>query len=130
MSSNKTSKRPAAQIKPAKKAAAVKAAAEAKRPQPVWLLQPALTAPVQLELPEAPERSNQAHPPRLMEKAEVLAITGVSYPSLWDWMRKGTFPRSRRVGGKSKWLSTEVEAWILALPIRRLKGDADIETAA
>ena len=38
-------------------------------------------------------------------------------------MRAGTFPRSRIAGGKSKWLSTEVDAWLAALPVRPLKGD-------
>jgi predicted DNA-binding transcriptional regulator AlpA len=61
---------------------------------------------------------------RLMPKREVLAIAGCSYPTLWEWMRAGKFPRSREVVGKSMWLSTEVEQWITQLPRRRLKGDA------
>jgi predicted DNA-binding transcriptional regulator AlpA len=36
----------------------------------------------------------------------------------------GKFPRSRIVGGKSMWLSSEVEAWLAGLPVRPLKGDA------
>jgi predicted DNA-binding transcriptional regulator AlpA len=71
----------------------------------------------------------RAHSPRappfgvLLSKREVLAVVGVTYPTLWAWMRAGTFPRSRVVGGKSKWLSTEIEAWMTDLPVRRLKGD-------
>jgi predicted DNA-binding transcriptional regulator AlpA len=38
-------------------------------------------------------------------------------------MRAGTFPRARVVGGRSMWLSTEVDAWLAALPVRPLKGD-------
>jgi predicted DNA-binding transcriptional regulator AlpA len=38
-------------------------------------------------------------------------------------MPAGKFPRSRIVGGKSMWVSTEIESWMAALPIRRLKGD-------
>jgi len=38
-------------------------------------------------------------------------------------MRAGTFPRSRIVGGRSMWRSDEIDAWMAALPIRRLKGD-------
>jgi predicted DNA-binding transcriptional regulator AlpA len=60
---------------------------------------------------------------RLLDKAEVCAITNVTFPTLWAWMRAGTFPRSRIVGGKSMWVSTEIESWMAALPIRRLKGD-------
>ena len=61
---------------------------------------------------------------RLLDKPEVLEITGVTFPTIWAWMRRGEFPRSRIVGGKSMWLSTEVEAWLAALPVRKLKGDA------
>ncbi len=123
------SKRPAAQVAPAKKAAELKAANQAKRPQPHWLQHPQLTTPVEIELP-SPERPHRSQgPSRLMNKAEVCGIVGASYPTVWQWMRQGRFPRCRIVGGRSMWLSTEVEAWISALPVRRLKGDVD-EAAA
>jgi uncharacterized protein (DUF3820 family) len=38
-------------------------------------------------------------------------------------IRAGKFPRARIVGGKSMWLSTEIDAWLAALPERPLKGD-------
>jgi predicted DNA-binding transcriptional regulator AlpA len=60
---------------------------------------------------------------RLLSKREVLAIVNVSYPTLWSWMRRGTFPRSRVAGGRSVWRSDEVEAWLAGLPVRKLKGD-------
>jgi predicted DNA-binding transcriptional regulator AlpA len=60
----------------------------------------------------------------LLSKRQVLVIANVSYPTVWLWMRQGTFPRSRVVGGKSMWLSTDIEAWLASLPIRKLKGDA------
>jgi predicted DNA-binding transcriptional regulator AlpA len=63
-------------------------------------------------------------PPRLLKKSEVLAIVGVTYPSLWAWMRAGNFPRSRIVGGRSMWRSDEIDAWLAGLPVRPLKGDA------
>jgi predicted DNA-binding transcriptional regulator AlpA len=119
-----TKKKPAPQVAIAKKAAAMKAAA-AK--QPFWLQQATLTAPAQIEtsFPEQLGAANRSQgPPRLMSKAEILDHTGVSFPTIWAWMRAGTFPRSRVVGGKSKWLSTEIEAWVAALPVRKLKGDA------
>ena len=61
---------------------------------------------------------------RLISKPEVLDRVGVTYPTLWGWMRAGKFPRSRELGGKAAWVEAEVEAWITALPVRRLKGDA------
>ena len=46
--------------------------------------------------------ANQSQgPPRLLDKAEILIITRASFPTVWKWMRAGTFPRSRVVGGKS-----------------------------
>src|SRR5262249_1321540 len=60
---------------------------------------------------------------RLLSKPEVLAIAGVTYPTVCAWRRNVTFPRSGVVGGRSMWLSTEVEAWLAELPIRPLKGD-------
>ena len=68
-------------------------------------------------------------PKRLLDKRDVLAITGLSYPTIWAWMRDGKFPRSRVVGGKSMWLSSEIETWLAALPVRQLKGDEPKETA-
>jgi predicted DNA-binding transcriptional regulator AlpA len=60
---------------------------------------------------------------RLLDKHDILEITRVSYPTIWARMRDGSFPRSRVLGGKSMWRSDEVEAWLAALPVRRLKGD-------
>jgi predicted DNA-binding transcriptional regulator AlpA len=62
-------------------------------------------------------------PPRLLSKHEVLDVAGCTYPTLWAWMRRGKFPRSRVVGGKSMWLSNEIDAWLEGLPVRPLKGD-------
>jgi predicted DNA-binding transcriptional regulator AlpA len=73
----------------------------------------------------APPRGLLSLPLRLLTKPEVLLVAGgVSYPTLWSWMRAGTFPRARVVGGKSMWRSDEVQAWLDALPVRPLKGDA------
>ena len=72
-----------------------------------------------------PARGPPSLPLRLLMKPEVLLIAGgVSYVTLWSWMRAGTFPRSRVVGGKSMWRSDEVQAWLDALPVRPLKGDS------
>ena len=62
---------------------------------------------------------------RLYDKHEVCAITGATYPTIWAWIRRGEFPPARIVGGKSKWRSTDIEAWMDALPIRKLKGDEE-----
>jgi predicted DNA-binding transcriptional regulator AlpA len=91
--------------------------------------------------PDHPKRRNRdrehvhgarAPPPlaeRLLSKYEVMTISGASFPTLWQWMRDGRFPRSRIVGGKSMWLSTEIDAWLAGLPVRPLKGDLPPEAA-
>jgi predicted DNA-binding transcriptional regulator AlpA len=82
----------------------------------------------------APDQQNQrrvhgarAPPVRLLDKRDVLAITNVTYVTLWSWMRDSKFPRGRIVGGKSMWLSTEIDEWLANLPRRPLKGDSDKE---
>ena len=131
------SKRPAAQVAFAKKAADAKAA-KGKTSQ----LAPDLIDGNEQELAEealaAANRPAREHdelslhaagaPParegaHLLPKRQVLAIINVSYPTLWSWMRQGKFPRARAVGGRSMWLSSEIEAWLAALPVRKLKGD-------
>jgi predicted DNA-binding transcriptional regulator AlpA len=131
----------AAQIAEAKKAAALKAKANAKRRKDEALRTAANIAHIAAAgLADRTEqhRHEQRHvhgaraPPavRLLSKAEVCAITGLSFPTLWKWMRQGAFPRSRVVGGHSKWLSTEVDAWLANLTVRPLKGDAPVEAVA
>jgi predicted DNA-binding transcriptional regulator AlpA len=60
---------------------------------------------------------------RLISKQEVLRRVGVTFPTLWAWMRAGKFPRSRELGGKAAWVEAEIEAWITGLPEREYKGD-------
>ena len=60
---------------------------------------------------------------RFISKRAVLDRVGASYPSIWQWMRDGKFPRSRELGGKAAWVESEIEAWIVNRPVRRLKGD-------
>lgn len=122
----KTVKRPpAAQVAFANKASAMKADSTYK----------VLEGEDEVALP--PHDRKRVHAPGkpwvqgvcLLDKAEVLAIANVSFPTIWAWMRAGTFPRSRIVGGKSMWLSTDIDAWLTALPLRPLKGDETTEAA-
>ena len=63
-------------------------------------------------------------PSGLLDKKQVINRVGVSFPTIWKWMRAGKFPRARTVGDlKSVWLENEVEAWMSALPLSRLSGD-------
>ena len=64
--------------------------------------------------------------PRLLTKAEVLELLGVTYTTVFTWMREGRFPLSIELGpsgGRSTkiaWLADEVYAWIASRPRRKL----------
>jgi predicted DNA-binding transcriptional regulator AlpA len=62
---------------------------------------------------------------RLLSRAEVIELIGVSGVTLWSWQRQGRFPRSRDLNGKAVWLASEVERFLANLPTTKLKGDAD-----
>ncbi len=59
----------------------------------------------------------------VLDRHEVCALAGVSYPTIWQWMRDGKFPRGRTVGSGSRvrWRSDEIGAWLDGLPPAKLK---------
>jgi predicted DNA-binding transcriptional regulator AlpA len=64
-----------------------------------------------------------AKPSRFISKSEMLNRVCLSYTTVWALMCAGEFPRSRVLGCRVAWIEHEVEQWILARPLRRLKGD-------
>lgn len=57
--------------------------------------------------------------------AQVLAIIGVSYATLWRWQKGGHFPHRRKLGpNRVAFLRSEVEEWIESRPRVR---DSDSE---
>lgn len=86
---------------------------------------------VTIELADPPPPSE---PGRLLSRAEVLAIVGVTYPTLWWWVKEGHFPAPRVLGfkgtkGRIGWVEFEVQSWIVALPKRFPKGTKLTEVA-
>lgn len=66
---------------------------------------------------------------RLLSKAEVLEIVGVTFPTLWLWMRENRFPRSIVLQPDQKfsrvaWREQDIQEWCDQRPTRILKGDA------
>jgi predicted DNA-binding transcriptional regulator AlpA len=122
-----TKQRPAAQVAFAKKAAADKAKAAALTPKLIEESDLPRGPPKRVQVTAAKQVAATQLPAlrhlQLLMKHEVVAITGVTFPTLWLWMRQGKFPRSRIVGGKSAWLASDVEQWLATLPVRPLKGD-------
>jgi predicted DNA-binding transcriptional regulator AlpA len=52
----------------------------------------------------------------LLDIHDVCAKTCLSAGSIWKYVRLGGFPTPRMVGRNRRWLSTEIEAWMAALP--------------
>jgi predicted DNA-binding transcriptional regulator AlpA len=134
---HRTRKKPSAQVAFAKKAAALKADAEQQADScrqerlaanQLHIAEAALAADVPRQRHEREHvHSGRAPPVHLLDKNDILAITHVTFPTIWAWMRAGTFPRSLVVVGKSMWRSDEIDAWLAKLPKRVLKGDAEVE---
>ena len=63
---------------------------------------------------------------RLIDRHEVLEITGLTYPTIWKMMREGSFPRSVKISGRARWHEEEVGSWKDGLKRTRLKGDPEV----
>ena len=60
---------------------------------------------------------------QLLRIGSVLARTSLSRGALYEAIKRGDFPRPRRISTQRvAWLDTEVEAWIKARPVA--DGDA------
>ena len=57
----------------------------------------------------------------LVATSRVIRRVGYSYPTLWRWMREGTFPMSFDVGSKTAWREDEIDAWLASRPRSNLK---------
>jgi predicted DNA-binding transcriptional regulator AlpA len=64
---------------------------------------------------------------KLIYKRELLALIGVSYGSVYNWMRQGRFPLARELGppggrtSRIAWLESEITEWLGSRPKRRMK---------
>jgi len=60
----------------------------------------------------------------LLTRAQLLKIIPVTYPVIWDWIRKGEFPRAIKIGKhKVAWRRDEVIRWLEGRERQRLLGD-------
>jgi prophage regulatory protein len=62
-------------------------------------------------------------PEKVLSRPEVLDRIGVSFPTLWTWMKAGKFPPARELSGNDGkrvgWLESEVTDWIRSRPVRQ-----------
>jgi prophage regulatory protein len=50
---------------------------------------------------------------RVMRRAEVERLTGLSRSTLYDWMKRGEFPQPVRLGARIvAWRESDVTAWL------------------
>jgi predicted DNA-binding transcriptional regulator AlpA len=130
----KTNKKPAAQVAPARKAAELKATNAKKATRPVAVT-PRIP-PRAHSTPTMPERLgttnlSQGPPLKFLSRDEVLKLVGVSYGTLWGWIREGKFPPARELNSSERasriyWLEHEVLSWMANRPPRLPKGTRTI----
>ena len=54
---------------------------------------------------------------RLIRIEEVLAITGISKSVIYEMIKRGEFPRQRRIGQRSVgWHQSDIDDWLDSLP--------------
>jgi len=55
---------------------------------------------------------------KLLSKPEVLARVGVTFPTIWAWMRAGEFPKPIQLPGNRRvaWLEDELDEWLKGRP--------------
>ena len=59
---------------------------------------------------------------RILRRPDVEAQTGLSCSTIYDWMKRGEFPKPVALGSRMVgWRESEIEAWLEA---RELKGAA------
>jgi len=123
MSSTKKRRSSARAAKPSA-AAKVRAALDPNPPPPIDA-----TVPLPERRRALIEAARPPPPLRLLSRREVCDRVGVSYPTIWEWARTGRFPKARVLnGGKLGWVESEVERWILDLPLQELKPADEEET--
>ncbi|CCB67456.1 AlpA family transcriptional regulator [Hyphomicrobium sp. MC1] len=57
-------------------------------------------------------------PNRMLNIREVVAVTGLSKATIYEWMPKGMFPASRRLGpNRVGWLARDIEDFCNNCPV-------------
>jgi prophage regulatory protein len=70
------------------------------------------------------QANSEAAEPTLvfLSKAQVLKKIPITGPTLWDWVRKGKFPKPRFLANnKVVWLQSEIDEWMQSRPVPRYK---------
>jgi predicted DNA-binding transcriptional regulator AlpA len=84
---------------------------------------PAQSAPVA----DAVEPQKRPPPRRWLDRKKLLEKVSVSYPKLWDEMRKGEFPLPYYIGTKPMWADDEVDQNMVKRPREPQKKEQEIK---
>jgi len=94
--------------------------------RPTLRRRPFMDTTAQAELPVWKAAATVPSNKRFIFKAELLErVGGVTYPTVWRWMRDGKFPVAVEVGGRIAWLESDIDAWMLSRPLRQYRAKRD-----
>jgi len=60
-------------------------------------------------------------PQRFLVRRQLCEKVNLTFPHIWQLIRRGEFPMGREIGRKIVWLESDVDAWMLSLPRRQYK---------
>ncbi|MGY8677099.1 AlpA family phage regulatory protein [Bradyrhizobium sp. UFLA05-153] len=63
-------------------------------------------------------KAKPSKPSRLIDRHELLRRIPLTWDVIYKLMKADDFPAARAVGGKSAWLESEIEQWVLTRPMR------------
>jgi prophage regulatory protein len=65
-------------------------------------------------------------PERFLTRREVMDRVGLTYVTIWRWMKDGQFPQARRIGTRRlRWCESDIAAWIASRPVHQLDGEPE-----
>ena len=75
------------------------------------------------------EKASELRPCRLLNRGQLLDVIPLSYPTIWNLMRRDLFPRAIVVGkAKLAWREDEILQWINSRPRQILKDECEADT--
>ena len=71
---------------------------------------------------ELPESVRDDGEECFLSRKQLCAMVGLSYPSIWELIRRGAFPPARRISrARVAWLRSEIIAWMKSRPVQSYK---------
>jgi predicted DNA-binding transcriptional regulator AlpA len=62
-----------------------------------------------------------------LSRRQICTITGLSYPIVWDLIRRGAFPPARKISrARVAWLRSEISEWMRSRPVQNYKPEVQM----